>query len=103
MLSVAASPRPGLRRALVLWLYAVGAGHLLAGLLLTWAGHSGLFNDYLAGIEQAFWGAAAPAPAGPSRSGGWGCSAPPCKAIRCSCWGWCTWATACGPLPPGPG
>ncbi|AKA23530.1 hypothetical protein [Pseudomonas chlororaphis] len=58
----AASPRSGLRRALVLWLYAAGAGHLLVGLLLTWAGHSGLFNDYLASIEQAFWGAAAPAP-----------------------------------------
>ena len=56
MLPATTSPRPGLRRALVLWLYAVGAGHLLAGLLLTWAGHSGLFNDYLAGIEQAFWG-----------------------------------------------
>jgi len=58
----AASPRPGLRRALVLWLYAAGAGHLLVGLLLTWAGHSALFNDYLASIEQTFWGVIAPAP-----------------------------------------
>lgn len=63
MLSAASSSRPGLRRGLVLWLYAAGAGHLLAGLLLTWAGHQALFNDYLASIEQAFWGAAAPAPA----------------------------------------
>ncbi|UMZ10073.1 hypothetical protein I9018_21560 [Pseudomonas sp. MPFS] len=63
MLSAASSSRPGLRRGLVLWLYAAGAGHLLAGLLLTWADHQALFNDYLASIEQAFWGAAAPAPA----------------------------------------
>ncbi|MGC5702160.1 hypothetical protein J4P02_18345 [Pseudomonas sp. NFXW11] len=63
MLSAASPPRPGLRRALVLWLYAAGAGHLLAGLLLTWAGHSGLLDDYLGNIEQAFWGAAAPAAA----------------------------------------
>jgi hypothetical protein len=31
--------------------------HLLAGLTLTWAGHSGLLDDYLNTIEQAFWGA----------------------------------------------
>jgi hypothetical protein len=31
--------------------------HLLAGLTLAWAGHSGLLDDYLNTIEQAFWGA----------------------------------------------
>ncbi len=62
MLSAASSSRSGLRRGLVLWLYAAGAGHLLAGLLLTWAGQHALFNDYLTHIEQAFWGTAAPAP-----------------------------------------
>jgi hypothetical protein len=31
--------------------------HLLAGLVLTWGGHSGLLDDYLNTIEQAFWGA----------------------------------------------
>jgi hypothetical protein len=60
MLPPSSSPQPGLRRALVLWLYAAALVHLLAGVLLTWAGHSGLFTDYLQSIEQLFWGQAAP-------------------------------------------
>ena len=49
-------PNP-LRKALVVWLYAAALMHLLAGLMLTWAGHSGLLDDYLNTIELAFWGA----------------------------------------------
>lgn len=60
MLPPSSSPQPGLRRALVLWLYAAALVHLLAGVLLTWAGNSGLFTDYLQSIEQLFWGQAAP-------------------------------------------
>jgi hypothetical protein len=37
--------------------------HLLAGVTLTWAGHSGLLDGYLQNIEQAFWGADAVVPA----------------------------------------
>lgn len=50
-------PPSPLRKALVVWLYAAALMHLLAGLVLTWAGHSGLLDDYLNTIEQAFWGA----------------------------------------------
>lgn len=50
-------PPSSLRKALVVWLYAAALMHLLAGLTLTWAGHSGLLDDYLNTIEQAFWGA----------------------------------------------
>lgn len=60
MLTPSLSPQPGLRRALVLWLYAMALLHLLAGVLLTWAGNTGLFTDYLHSIEQIFWGQAAP-------------------------------------------
>lgn len=44
-----------LRQALVIWLYAAALMHLLGGVTLTWAGHSGLFDDYLLTLEQAFW------------------------------------------------
>ncbi|QIB08840.1 cell division protein [Pseudomonas fluorescens] len=37
--------------------------HLLAGVTLTWAGHSGLLDDYLQNIEQVFWGADTVVPA----------------------------------------
>lgn len=50
-------PPSPLRKALVVWLYAAALMHLLAGVALTWAGHSGLLDDYLNTIEQAFWGA----------------------------------------------
>lgn len=50
-------PSSTLRNALVVWLYAAALMHLLAGLTLTWAGHSGLLDNYLNTIEQAFWGA----------------------------------------------
>jgi hypothetical protein len=50
-------PSFSLRRALVLWLYAAALVHLLAGLTLTWAGHSGLLDGYLHTLEQIFWGA----------------------------------------------
>ena len=56
-------PARDLRRMLVAWLYAAALMHLLAGLVLTWTGHTGLLDDYVRHIEQAFWGAAAPAPA----------------------------------------
>lgn len=51
------------RQALVRWLYVVAAAHLGGGVLLSWAGHSGLFDAYLTSLEQAFWGGLAPAPA----------------------------------------
>ncbi|WLI46392.1 cell division protein [Pseudomonas beijingensis] len=51
------TPNRTLRNALVIWLYAAALMHLLAGLKLTWAGHSGLLDGYLNTIEQAFWGA----------------------------------------------
>ncbi|ROM66184.1 cell division protein [Pseudomonas brassicacearum] len=47
-----------LRKALVAWLYAAALMHLLAGITLSWAGHSGLLDGYLQNIEQTFWGAA---------------------------------------------
>lgn len=51
------------RRVLcVRWLQAVALAHVLGGLVLTWAGHSSLLDDYLLSIEQAFWGQAAPLP-----------------------------------------
>ena len=52
-------PQSTLRKALVAWLYAAALMHLLAGITLSWAGHSGLFDGYLQNIEQTFWGAAA--------------------------------------------
>ncbi|WP_028620472.1 hypothetical protein [Pseudomonas sp. Ant30-3] len=48
-------PSNTLRSALVVWLYAAAMVHLLVGLVLTWAGHSGLLDGYLLTIEQAFW------------------------------------------------
>lgn len=56
-------PSLTLRRSLVWWLYAVAAGHLLFGMLLSWAGSSGLFDDYLSSLEHAFWVDVAPASA----------------------------------------
>lgn len=50
-------PSNTLRSALVVWLSAAAMVHLLAGLVLTWAGHSGLLDGYLLTIEQAFWAA----------------------------------------------
>ena len=50
------APSPSLRPALVLWLYAAALAHLLGGLTLTWAGHSGLLDGYLQSLEQTFWG-----------------------------------------------
>jgi len=50
-------PPSPLRKTLVVWLYAAALTHLLAGLMLTWAGYSGLLDDYLNTIELAFWGA----------------------------------------------
>lgn len=50
------APSFSLRRALVLWLYAAALVHLLAGLTLSWAGHSGLLDGYLHTLEQIFWG-----------------------------------------------
>ncbi|MDD1009039.1 TIGR01777 family oxidoreductase [Pseudomonas shahriarae] len=51
------APSTSLRPALVLWLYAAAIVHILAGLTLTWAGHSGLLDGYLQVLELAFWGA----------------------------------------------
>lgn len=53
-------PSHTLRRTLILWLYAVAAAHLLFGLLLSWAGSSGVFEGYLTSLEQAFWTGAVP-------------------------------------------
>ncbi|MCJ8203617.1 cell division protein [Pseudomonas sp. RGM2987] len=50
------TPPSSLRQALITWLYAAAILHLLAGLTLSWAGHSGLLDDYLLTLEQAFWG-----------------------------------------------
>jgi len=44
-----------LRRVWVGWLYAAAIAHLLGGLLLSWAGHSGLLDNYLISVEHAFW------------------------------------------------
>ncbi|MBT2340724.1 MULTISPECIES: cell division protein [Pseudomonas] len=58
------SPHSTLRKALVVWLYAAALLHLFGGVTLSWAGHSGLFDNYLLTLEQAFWAsAAAPAAA----------------------------------------
>lgn len=46
---------------LILWLYAVVAGHLLVGVLLTWMGNSDLLESYHRAVEQHFWSGAAPA------------------------------------------
>lgn len=43
-----------LRRGLVAWLYAVALGHLLGGVVFTWAGPSGIFDGYLSSLEHAF-------------------------------------------------
>ncbi|MGN8275600.1 cell division protein [Pseudomonas sp. SMV71] len=50
------TPPSSLRQTLITWLYAAAVLHLLAGVTLSWAGHSGLLDDYLLTLEQAFWG-----------------------------------------------
>lgn len=52
-----------LRRVLVTWLYVVAIAHLLGGVLLSWAGHSGLLDNYLSSVEHAFWTTDVPAAA----------------------------------------
>jgi hypothetical protein len=52
-----------LRRLWVVWLYAVAIAHLLGGVLLSWAGHSGLLDSYLSSVEHAFWSSDVPAAA----------------------------------------
>ena len=49
-----------LRRTLVAWLYAAATVHLLVSIGLTWAGHTGLLDDYAQHIEQSFWPNTAP-------------------------------------------
>lgn len=52
-----------MRRFLVWWMYAMVLGHLLVGLALPWVVDAPLLEGYHRGIEAAFWGQAAPAPA----------------------------------------
>ncbi|WP_330205784.1 TIGR01777 family oxidoreductase [Pseudomonas sp. AM14(2022)] len=65
------APSNSLRPALVLWLYAAAIVHILAGLTLTWAGHSGLLDGYLHTLELAFWGADAVPTAGHEQQVWW--------------------------------
>jgi hypothetical protein len=65
------APSNSLRPALVLWLYAVAIVHILAGINLTWAGHSGLLDHYLHNLELAFWGADAVPAAGHEQQVWW--------------------------------
>ncbi|AVX91968.1 TIGR01777 family oxidoreductase [Pseudomonas sp. VE 196-7] len=65
------APSISLRPALVLWLYAAAIVHILAGLTLTWAGHSGLLDGYLHTLELAFWGADAVPAAGREQQVWW--------------------------------
>lgn len=65
------APSISLRPALVLWLYAAAIVHILAGLTLTWAGHSGLLDGYLHTLERAFWGAEAVPAAGHEQQVWW--------------------------------
>lgn len=65
------APSNSLRPALVLWLYAAAIVHILAGLTLTWAGHSGLLDGYLHTLELAFWGADAVPAAGQEQQVWW--------------------------------
>lgn len=65
------APSTSLRPALVLWLYAAAIVHILAGLTLTWAGHSGLLDGYLQVLELAFWGADAVPAAGHEQQVWW--------------------------------
>jgi uncharacterized protein (TIGR01777 family) len=55
----------------VLWLYAAAIVHILVGLTLTWAGHSGLLDGYLHTLELAFWGADAVPAAGQEQQVWW--------------------------------
>lgn len=49
-----------MRRCLIWWTYGAIAVHFLVGLLLPWIMQAPLFDSYHSGIEQAFWGQAAP-------------------------------------------
>ena len=51
------------RTWLVRWMYAAALAHLAVGMVLPWVGNIALLDGYHQGIEQAFWGTAAPAPA----------------------------------------
>lgn len=64
-------PSNSLRQALVLWLYAAAIVHILAGLTLTWAGHSGLLDGYLHVLELSFWGTDAVPAAGHEQQVWW--------------------------------
>jgi uncharacterized protein (TIGR01777 family) len=55
------APNQALRPWLIRWLYAVAIAHLLGGVVLAWWGDSSVFAAYHRSIEQAFWGADAPA------------------------------------------
>ena len=55
--------RSSVRLWLVCWMYAVAAGHLVVGVLLTWLGNADLFDGYHRSVEQSFWAGAAPAAA----------------------------------------
>ena len=46
---------PSVRLWRVRWLYAVVAGHLLVGLVLTWAGDADVFETYHRSVEHVFW------------------------------------------------
>lgn len=50
----------GTRSWAIRWLYAVAAGHVLAGALLPWFAAAAVFDGYHGGIEAAFWQAGAP-------------------------------------------
>ena len=43
------------RPLLVRWLYATAVGHLLVGLVLTWAGDAHVFEAYHRSVEHFFW------------------------------------------------
>jgi len=51
------------RRTFVAWLYLVVLGHVVGGLLLTWASPAGHLDAYLHWVDNAFWTTPAPAPA----------------------------------------
>lgn len=48
------------RTWMVRWLFAVAAGHVVAGALLPWFAAAPVFGAYHGGIENAFWPAGAP-------------------------------------------
>lgn len=56
-----ALPPSSIRLWLIRWLYAIAVGHLLVGVVLTWAGNAPLFEAYHRSVEQFFWSGPAPA------------------------------------------